>query len=87
LLSVATLYPLTDAAPHSSRGTDKPEGVAIPDSGQTYAVTDIDGVEDRSGETWFLQLGQMRRLFRKAIHSQTQTPKKPAAGRLNGSLL
>jgi hypothetical protein len=44
--------------------TDKPEGVAITDSGQTYVVTDNDGVEDWSGETWFLQLGQMKRLFR-----------------------
>jgi len=44
------VYPLTDAAPHSSRRTDKPEGVAITDSGQTYVFTDNDGVEDRSGE-------------------------------------
>jgi len=44
--------------------TDKPEGFAITDSGQTYVVTDNDGVEDWSGETWFLQLGQMKRLFR-----------------------
>jgi hypothetical protein len=44
--------------------TDKPEGVAITDKGQTYVVTDNDGVEDWSGETWFLRLGRIKRLFR-----------------------
>jgi hypothetical protein len=44
--------------------TDKPEGVAITDTGQTFVVTDNDGVDDWSGETWFLQLGRINRLFR-----------------------
>ena len=44
--------------------TDKPEGVAILDNGRTFVVTDNDGVEDWNGETWFLDLGQMKKLFR-----------------------
>lgn len=44
--------------------TDKPEGVAITRDGRTFAVTDNDGVEDWSGETWFLRLGRYQRLFR-----------------------
>ncbi|MCU0759654.1 MAG: esterase-like activity of phytase family protein [Steroidobacteraceae bacterium] len=44
--------------------TDKPEGVAILDDGRAFVVTDNDGVEDWSGETWFLELGPFRRLFR-----------------------
>lgn len=44
--------------------TDKPEGVAILDNGRTFVVTDNDGVEDWNGETWFLELGQMKKLFR-----------------------
>jgi len=44
--------------------TDKPEGVAITGSGRTFVVTDNDGVEDWSGETWFLNLGHFQRLFR-----------------------
>ena len=44
--------------------TDKPEGVAITRDGHTFVVTDNDGVEDWSGETWFLDLGHFRRLFR-----------------------
>jgi hypothetical protein len=43
--------------------TDKPEGVAIASDGRTFVVTDNDGVEDWSGETWFLNLGNFRRLF------------------------
>lgn len=43
--------------------TDKPEGVAITRDGHTFVVTDNDGVEDWSGETWFLDLGNFRRLF------------------------
>jgi hypothetical protein len=43
--------------------TDKPEGVAITDNGHTFVVTDNDGVEDWSGETWFLNLGRFRQLF------------------------
>jgi hypothetical protein len=44
--------------------TDKPEGIAVTWSGETYVVTDIDGVEDWSGESWFLDLGRYWRLFR-----------------------
>jgi hypothetical protein len=43
--------------------TDKPEGVAITDDGRTFVVTDNDGVEDWSGETWFLDLGSFQPLF------------------------
>lgn len=46
--------------------TDKPEGVAITDYGRTYLVTDNDGVDDWSGETWFLDLGDFQTLFPKA---------------------
>lgn len=44
--------------------TDKPEGIAITSSGRTFVVTDNDGVEDWSGETWFLDLGRFQQLFR-----------------------
>lgn len=44
--------------------TDKPEGVAITWTGQTFVVTDNDGVDDWSGETWFFDLGRFGRLFR-----------------------
>jgi hypothetical protein len=44
--------------------TDKPEGVAITSNGHTFVVTDNDGVEDWSGETWFLDLGSLQQLFR-----------------------
>jgi hypothetical protein len=43
--------------------TDKPEGVAITRNGRTFVVTDNDGVEGWSGETWFLDLGHVKRLF------------------------
>jgi hypothetical protein len=43
--------------------TDKPEGVAVTPSGDVYVVTDNDGVEDWSGETWFLRLGNIASLF------------------------
>ncbi|WP_157633690.1 esterase-like activity of phytase family protein [Thioflavicoccus mobilis] len=43
--------------------TDKPEGLAITRDGRTFVVTDNDGVEDWSGETWFLDLGRFWRLF------------------------
>ncbi|MCP5199138.1 MAG: esterase-like activity of phytase family protein [Gammaproteobacteria bacterium] len=43
--------------------SDKPEGVAVTDAGKVYVVTDNDGVDDWSGETWFLRLGRLRRLF------------------------
>lgn len=44
--------------------TDKPEGVAITPRGQVFVVTDNDGADGWSGETWFLRLGKFRRLFR-----------------------
>lgn len=44
--------------------SDKPEGVAITPSGHTFVVTDNDGVDEWSGETWFLDLGFFRKLFR-----------------------
>jgi hypothetical protein len=44
--------------------TDKPEGVAVTADGRLFVVTDNDGVEDWSGETWFLPLGNWRPLFR-----------------------
>lgn len=44
--------------------TDKPEGVAVTSTGQTFVVTDNDGVDDWSGETWFFDLGRFGRLFR-----------------------
>ncbi|EXJ12612.1 esterase-like activity of phytase family protein [Imhoffiella purpurea] len=44
--------------------TDKPEGVAVTGRGVVYLVTDNDGVDDWSGETWFLNLGYYRNLFR-----------------------
>ncbi|HTV19111.1 MAG TPA: esterase-like activity of phytase family protein [Polyangiaceae bacterium] len=44
--------------------TDKPEGVAVTNDGTLFVVTDNDGVEDWSGETWFLRLGEWKTLFR-----------------------
>ncbi|MGF1666229.1 MAG: esterase-like activity of phytase family protein [Acidimicrobiia bacterium] len=43
--------------------TDKPEGFAVAADGQTYLITDNDGVEDWSGETQFLRLGTIDSLF------------------------
>lgn len=44
--------------------TDKPEGVAVTFDGRTFVVTDNDGVDGWSGESWFLSLGPYWRLFR-----------------------
>jgi hypothetical protein len=44
--------------------TDKPEGVAVTHRGQVFVVTDNDGVDGWSGETWFLRLGSVSKLFR-----------------------
>jgi len=44
--------------------TDKPEGVAVTGDGRLFVVSDNDGVDDWSGETWFLPLGPWHRLFR-----------------------
>ena len=51
---------------NDSRGwiTDKPEGVAVTWSGDTYVVTDNDGVDEWSGESWFFDFGRYWRLFR-----------------------
>ena len=38
---------------------DKLEGFAIDSNGDAYAVTDNDGVDDSSGETLFLRLGNI----------------------------
>jgi hypothetical protein len=43
--------------------SDKPEGVAIGQGGQMYVVTDNDGVDDWSGETAFLRIGNFFKLF------------------------
>lgn len=43
--------------------TDKPEGVAIADTGHAYVVTDNDGLDGWSGESWFVSLGEYRKLF------------------------
>jgi hypothetical protein len=43
--------------------TDKPEGTAVNSRGQLFVVTDNDGVDDWSGETWFFDLGRYWRLF------------------------
>lgn len=43
--------------------TDKPEGVAITPDGKLFLATDNDGVDDWSGETWFLNLGNYDFLF------------------------
>jgi hypothetical protein len=49
----------------ASRGwvTDKPEGVAVTVDKRVFVVTDNDGVEDWSGETWFLRLGRISSVF------------------------
>jgi DNA-binding beta-propeller fold protein YncE len=58
-----------DLRPSLSAGngwiSDKPEGVGITNNGMLYLVTDNDGVDDWSGETTFLDLGNYRRLFRR----------------------
>jgi hypothetical protein len=38
---------------------DKVEGFAIDAAGDAFAVTDNDGVDDSSGETFFLKLGKL----------------------------
>ncbi len=50
--------------------TDKPEGVAITSSGRTFVVTDNDGVEDWSGETWFLILAVSNNYFLKCAEGR-----------------
>jgi Esterase-like activity of phytase len=43
--------------------TDKPEGVAVLPDGHLFVVTDNDGVDGWSGETWFLDFGPYSMLF------------------------
>lgn len=43
--------------------TDKPEGVAVTRGGDVYVVTDNDGVDDWSGETWFFKAGNLWKMF------------------------
>lgn len=43
--------------------SDKPEGFTVAADGETYLVTDNDGVDDWSGETTFLRLGPLGDLF------------------------
>jgi hypothetical protein len=43
--------------------TDKPEGVAITGEGDVFVISDNDGVDDWSGESWFLSLGWVDDLF------------------------
>ena len=38
---------------------DKVEGVALTKAGNVFVVTDNDGVDDASGETRFLRLGNL----------------------------
>nr|MDJ0808152.1 esterase-like activity of phytase family protein [Gammaproteobacteria bacterium] len=42
---------------------DKPEGLAVSADGEVYLVTDNDGVDDSTGETQFLHLGEADELF------------------------
>lgn len=42
--------------------SDKPEGFAVTTGGELVAVTDNDGVENATGETLFLRLGNSERL-------------------------
>jgi hypothetical protein len=53
--------------PHlrATRGwsTDKVEGVAVTPAGRTFVVTDNDGLDDWSGETWFFGLGRYWTIF------------------------
>ena len=39
--------------------SDKPEGLAVAADGQVYVITDNDSVDDWSGETQFLRLGDL----------------------------
>ena len=48
-------------AMRATRGwiSDKPEGLALLANGELVAVTDNDGVDDATGETLFLRLGEV----------------------------
>ena len=49
----------TDLAKGNGYIVDKVEGFTIDAAGEGFAVTDNDGVDDSSGETYFFSLGQM----------------------------
>lgn len=59
--SVVDIIPALEA--NNGWITDKPEGTAITRDGKVFLVTDNDGVDDWSGETWFLNLGKLKDLF------------------------
>lgn len=59
--SVVDIIPALEA--NNGWITDKPEGTAITRDGRVLLVTDNDGVDDWSGETWFLDLGELEDLF------------------------
>jgi len=63
--------------------SDKPEGVAVTRQGRVFLVTDNDGVDDWSGETWFLDLGPVNRLFfgRRAADREPRHIDLPGRGR------
>ncbi|MDI3331450.1 MAG: esterase-like activity of phytase family protein [Micrococcus sp.] len=53
---------------------EKLEGLAIAGNGDVYAVTDNDGVEDATGETVFLNLGDADEVFGEAGADGTDEP-------------
>jgi hypothetical protein len=65
-LPVVEKRPAVDLLPalKAARGwvPDKPEGVAVAADGRLFAITDNDGVEDATGETWLLDVGRSDRL-------------------------
>ena len=50
---------IPDLAAGNGYVVDKLEGFAIDAAGFAYVVTDNDGVDDSSGETFFLPLGPL----------------------------
>ena len=59
--SVVDIIPALEA--NNGWISDKPEGTAITRDGRILLVTDNDGVDDWSGETWFIDLGELEDLF------------------------
>ena len=53
---------------------EKLEGFTIAADGQAYAVTDNDGVDDATGETVFLRLGQAAEIFGTEEAPSTEAP-------------
>ena len=62
-LPVVTKTLVMDLIPEMAKGggyiLDKVEGLAIDASGNMFAVTDNDGIDDHNGETQFLRLGNV----------------------------